>query len=80
MVSSWTFFFVYIFNVLFKISFRYSNLTILLLMAESSVPEKQTGLDFDEDSKTSKEKNECCSKPERVTKRKGVDITCNVFA
>lgn len=49
-------------------------------MAESPVPEKQTGLDFDEDSKTSKEKNECCPKPERVTKRKGVDITCNVFA
>lgn len=44
-------------------------------MAESPVPEKQTGLDFDEDSKTSQEKNECCPKPERVTKRKGVDIT-----
>lgn len=49
-------------------------------MAEKPVPEKQAGLDFDEDSKTSKEKNECCPKPERVTKRKGVDITCNVFA
>ena len=57
------------------------NLTLLLLMAESPVPENQTGLDFDEDSKTSKEtENECCPKPERVTKRKGVDITCNVFA
>ena len=80
MVSSWTFFFVYIFKDLFKISFRYSNLTLLLLMAESSVPEKQTGLGFDEDGKTSKEKNEYCPKLERVTKRKGVDITGNVFA
>ena len=49
-------------------------------MAESPAPEKQTGLDFDEDSKISKEKNECSPKLERVTKRKGVDITCNVFA
>ena len=49
-------------------------------MAESSVPEKQTGLGFDEDGKTSKEKNDCCPKLERVTKRKGVDITGNVFA
>ena len=49
-------------------------------MAEKPVPEKQAGLDFDEDSKTSEEKNESCPKLERVTKRKGVDITCNVFA
>ncbi|XP_067024403.1 tetratricopeptide repeat protein 28-like [Acropora muricata] len=44
-------------------------------MAEKPVPEKQAGLDFDEDSKTSEEKNESCPKLERVTKRKGVDIT-----
>ena len=56
------------------------NFTLLLLMAEKPVPEKQAGLDFDEDSKTSEEKNESCPKLERVTKRKGVDITCNVLA
>lgn len=39
-------------------------------MAESPVPEKQAGLDFDEDSKTIEEKNESCPKLERVTKRK----------
>ena len=73
--------FIYIFNDLFKISFNLGrNFTLLLLMAESPAPEKQTGLDFDEDSKISKEKNECSPKLERVTKRKGVDITCNVFA
>lgn len=48
-------------------------------MAESAVAAKR-GLDFDEDSKTGDEEKECCPKLERVTKRKGVDITCNVSA
>ena len=55
------------------------NFTLLLLMAESAVAEKR-GLDFDEGSKTGDEEKECCPKLERVTKRKGVDIACNVFA